>query len=390
MALALADLTKPMTTDEVKASIYKILGLLGVPTTSWKPGAVARAIISCIAVVLSAFTALMAEIAKSGFLELAEKDWLTLVAKHVFGVDRIEASFATGVVTLVNSGGGIYPLGVGDLVISNPTSKRTYTNTAPISLGAGATLTGVAVQAQEVGSGSTSAPNTITQLETSLLGVTVTNPDSVIGLDAETDPALRTRCLERLSSLSPNGPRGAYAYFAKIAKRASGETIGVTRVRVSANSSTGQVSVLVATATGAITGDVDDPDTDLGAINKAIQENVVPDGITATIASATALSIAVTYEVWIYSTSALTAGELQALIATKLTDFMSTQPIAGNIIAPASGKVFHDAIRTAIGATRPEIFHVAVTVPAADTTVAGTEVPVLGAVTCTAVNVVTL
>lgn len=389
MALTLDQLTTPMTPDEVKASIYAVLATVGTNTTSWKPGAVARTIIAGVSIVLAAFSTLMALIAKSGFLELAEGEWLTLVARHVFGVEREEETFAAGPCTISNSGGGVFDFDPGDLIVRNSSTDKTYYNTASIHLGSGQTGLTIAVQAFEAGSASSSNPTDIDEVVTNAIGVTVTNATAIVGLDAELDPVLRLRCLEKRSSLSPNGPRDAYAFFARGAKRADGSSIGVTRVRVTKSSSTGQVTVTVATATGGVTGDVDDPDTDLGAIDEAIQLNVVPDAVTATVQSATALVIPVTYEVWIYSTASMTTQQVKDAIAAKLTSFMTTQPIAGNIIAPATGKVFLDAIRTAIGATRPEIFHVAVTVPGGDTDVAATEVPVLGTVTCTAVNMVT-
>lgn len=390
MALpSLAALTTPLTTAEVKASIYDILERLGVPTTSWKNVAVARAIIAAVSVVLAAFTVLMAEIAKSGFLELAQGDWLTLTAKYVYGVDRIEATFATGEVTVNNTAGGVFSFDPGDVVFSKTGSAKTYTNTDAFTLAALQTGVVVEIQALEQGADSTAPPNTITSLETTLLGVTVSNAVSVVGLDAENDAALRLRCYEKLSSLSPNGPRGAYAFFAKGATREDGSTIGVTRVRVTPDSDEGIVTVTVATATGAITGDVDDEGTDLGAVNLAIQTNVVPDGVTATIQSATALAIPVTYEIWIYTAASLTALELEELIETRLTEFMAGQPVAGNAIPPAvTGKVFHSAIVAAIGSVRDEIFQVQVTAPAGDVTVGATQVPVLGTVTPTAIHLV--
>ena len=39
------DLMQPITVVHAKASIYQVLEQLGVPTTSWKPGAVVRAVV---------------------------------------------------------------------------------------------------------------------------------------------------------------------------------------------------------------------------------------------------------------------------------------------------------------------------------------------------------
>ncbi len=127
---------------------------------------------------------------------------------------------ATGEVTLANSGGGVYNLGVGDLIITNPTTQKAYRNTDALSVGVASSTTTVAIEAVEVGSASTSAPNTITALTTTMLGVTCTNATAVVGVDEETDEDLRVRCREKLSALSPDGPKAAFSYFARVATRA--------------------------------------------------------------------------------------------------------------------------------------------------------------------------
>lgn len=387
MAISLDDLTTPMTVDEITQSIYSVLAAVGVNTTTWKPGAVVRTIIAAVAVVMAAFTVLTSLIAKSGWLELAEGDWLTLVARHVFGVERQTATFATGEITLVNGGGGVFgPFAIGDAVFKNTTTGKTYRNAAGFSLGALGTVT-VAIQAVEAGSASTSGPTAIDALVTTMLSVTVSNAASVVGLDDESDPSLRTRCLEKRSSLSPNGPRDAYAFFARAAVRTTdGSSVGVTRVRVTAVSSTGNVTVTVANATGAVSGTAGNPATDLGAVDQTIKLNVVPDGITETTQSATPQTIGLGYDLWIYADANLSDAAIQALVATKWATFMTTQPIGGNVISPAPGKVFVDAIRAAIGSVRPEIFHVVVSAPGADVVLADTDVPLPGTITTQAIH----
>ena len=149
---SLVDLVLPLTRAQVQSSIYDVLGRLGVNTTTWKPGAVVRAMITGSSVVLSAFSVLQAQIVRSGWLELAEKDWLTLTAWYVFHVERFPATFATGNVTLSNTGGGVYGIDPDDLIVGNPDTQAEYRNTATFTLGAGATLT-LPVRASEAGAG---------------------------------------------------------------------------------------------------------------------------------------------------------------------------------------------------------------------------------------------
>lgn len=390
----LDDLTTPLTVDEAKSSIYGVLAAIGVETTTWKAGAWPRTVITGVAIALVAFSELNAKIARQGFLELADADWLTLKARHDYNVERDEATFATGKVTLVNSSGGIYNLDPDDLILSNPTTGKTYRNTQAIALGAMATLTDVPIQAEEAGAASSSAPNTITGFVTPLNGVTATNPAAVVGNDAQEDPELRTECLEKLGSLSPFGPWDAYTFAAKNAKRADGTAIGVTRVRTKKDGF-GNVTIYVATATGAVSGTVGDTSTDLGAVDDAIQRNAAPLAVTANTVSATAKTIAVTYQVWIYNTAGLTDQQVKDAVAASLTAFMSNEPIGGDVLGVDPGKVFQSAIAAAIAAARQPadsltalpIFRVSVTTPAGDTTLGEGEVPALGAVTATVTQV---
>jgi phage-related baseplate assembly protein len=381
---SLAQLTTPLTRAEVEGKIYDVLAAVGTNTTSWKPGAVVRTMISACSIILSAFSELTALIARGGYLELASGPWLTLVAWYVYAVERQFATYAAGEVTLVNAGGGIFILDAGDLVVANPDTGKQYRNVEAISLGALGTLT-VAVVALEAGSSSTSAPHTVVTFITPLLGVTVDNAVSIVGSDDEEDPALRARCSEKLGSLSPMGPWDAYSYAARNATRLDGAVIGVTRVRT-VKDGFGNVTTYVATATGEVSGTVDDLDTDLGCVDDAIQKKAAPLAVNAWVVSATPLAIAVSYRVWMYNTSGLTEAEIAETIALRLVEFMSGQPIGGNVVSADPGKVFVDAIRTAIGSTFPQIFHVVVEVPAADVVLAINQVPTLGTVTPLAIT----
>ncbi len=375
--MTLDELTEPLTVDEAKTAIYDALEAVGVDTTTWKPGAPTRTIIAGVAIVLAAFSRLQADIAKSGFLDTAAGDWLTLVAKYVYGVERDTGSFATGTVTLTNSGGGVYPVDPDDLVFLNSSSGKTYRNTAPFTVGAMSTLD-VSVRADEIGSASNATATEIDTLVTTLIGVTVTNDAAILGNDAETDEALRTRCREKLGSLSPNGAKDAYAYFARTTKGADGESLGVTRVKA-VGTGTGLVEVYIATDSGEVTGDANDPETPLGAINAAIQLNVVPLAVTATVASATPKEIDVNYDVWLKDTVGYDEDEAEELINDALAEYFASVPIGGEVISPAAGKVYKSAITAVIGGVFPDhVVRVDVDVPLADVAIDEDEAPVMG------------
>lgn len=377
------DLTTPLTREEVQAKIYDVIGILGTRTTSWKPGAIARTIITAASAVLASFSKLTALIARSGFLELAEGRWLALVAWYVYGVEKEYATFADGEVTLTNSGGGIYDLDPGDLILANPDTGKQYRNTSPLTIGALATVT-IPIAAIEAGSASSSAPGAIVELVTPLLGVACTNALAVVGRDDETDPALRARCSEKLGALSPFGPWDAYSYAARNAVRGDASPIGVTRIRTTKDGY-GNVVTYVATASGAVTGVADDLTTDLGCVDDAIQRKAAPLAVTATVVSATPVPIDVSYRLWMYNTSGLTLAQIETAIALKLATFLAGQPVGGNVISGGPGTVYLDAMRTAIAAL-PQVFHVEIVTPAADVLLSDADVPVLGTVTPVAIT----
>jgi len=381
-------LVTPMTVEEAKTAIYDALAARGVSTTDWKLGAVMRTLIAALAIVIAALSSMQAAIAKLGFLEYASGSWLTMVARYVYGVERTAATFAAGTLTFDNLGGGVFSGVAGDLVVSSSVNGKEYRNTASYTIGALATGVEIAFEAVEAGSSSSAAVGTIDTLVSVLSGVTVTNAADLVGTDEEEDAALRLRCSESLGALSPNGPRDAYAYFARSATKDDGTSAGVTRVRVVPDG-TGTVDVYVASASGAIAGTIGDTTTALGAVDDAIQTNVVPLCVTANIASVTTVSMPVTYEIWVRSTIGLTGAEVQTAISDALTSFVSTHPIGGEIIS-GSGYVYVDAIKACIAESLPAgaVVKLTITAPAADVALTASQVATLGTVTPTAVHFV--
>lgn len=376
---SIEQLVKPVTTEEAKTSIYNVLAVLGVSTTSWQPGAIVRAMIAAVAIIIAFVSRVISQIAKGGFLEYSSGSWLTLLAKHVYGVERVQATYASGEVTLTNTGGGVYVLGADDLILTNLDTGKNYRNTAGFTLNALDDVT-ISIAAVEAGSDSTSVAGAITGFVTPLLGVTAANALAVVGEDEETDSALKTRCLEKLGALSPNGPSDAYSYVAKGAKAADGTLINVTRTRSDPDGD-GNIDLYVATASGAVTGTSGDASTDLGAVALAIQTSAVPLCVTCNVYSATPVTINVAGDIYMYNTSGRTNAEVQAEAESALATFMSTQPIGGNVIGVSTGKVYLNRLEAEIVRSLPgEIFQVTLTSPAADVELGVNEVPVLGSV----------
>jgi hypothetical protein len=385
MSYSIDDLTTPVTKEEAQLSIFEGLAALGVNTTNWKPGAVVRTIIFIVSILFAAASNLIADIARSAFLEYAVGSWLTFVARFVYNVERQEATFGTGTLRLTNVGGGDYTLQPGELVVRNPDTDKTYTNTLLIELGPGSelspTIVDAQIVAQESGSKSTATIGKIRELVTAFPNVSCENTTSVVGLDAEEDPTLRQRCRDKLGARSVNGPSDAYAYVARSAKRSDGTPIAAFRLRFKKDGK-GNAYIYMAGANGFVSGDPENDTTDLGVINDQIQRQVAPLGFTAHSLSATPRALNVDCQIYMLDTSGLTPAQVAALAEKALADYLARSPIGGFVIDGQPGRIYLDDLKGVIKSVRPEIFHVVFSTPAADTDMAYADAAALGTFAC--------
>jgi hypothetical protein len=389
MSEALEDLTTPMTVAEMRKSIYDVMAIIGVVTTDWKPGAVTRTIVTACAIMLASLTALIALIARSGFLTLSAGAWKHLVARYQYGVEPLEATFATGPVRFTNTAGGVYVWDDPDDVTVETADGRQYRNTAPFTVPAFGTVT-ANFRANEAGSASTAFIGEIIRAVNPMAGVNVTNTIALVGQDAEEDAALEARCLDKQDSLSPNGPADAYAYIARSAKRADGSAIGVTRLRA-IKDTFGNIDWYFGTPAGGVSGTVGDLTTDLGIIDELIQTQCGPLGVTPRCHSATALPIDVYYVAHLYNTPGVTEAQIKAAIRASLLLFFAKQPVGGNRAASV-GSIWRSEIGAAISNTmvagqKLPIYRVDIIAPSLSNTIAAIgEAPVLGLVTATIIQ----
>ena len=361
----LSDLTREVTADEAKSTLYAVCTALGLPTTGWLSGAVVRTIIAVVAVVVAGISRVIVQIAKGRYRTLAEGDWLTLLAQDEYGIERIGAEFATGTVRLTKTGGAVYELEPGDVILKHKTLEVFYTNRDHISL-VGNTPVDAVFVAREAGTGSNASVGDITILTTTLLGVTVTNTTVFRGRDGESDAELRARCASVFASLSPAGPADAYLYTAKKA-RLNGILIGVDRVLVRRLASS-YVQVVLAKSTGELDA------SELAQVTTDIQ-SVTPLGVDSSAISATALPTNVRYTAYAYPSNQ-SAADIKTKIEAALRAWIQSRPIGGD-----KGYLWADVIRSVVLNADPSIYHVALTAPAADIVMDATSVAIPGDIT---------
>lgn len=346
--LTLTDLFTPLTEAQVFETFLATLETSGVPARSWRTGGVYRNILRIVARSYSGLTTVMSEFAKAGFLDSASGGWLTLLARYVYGVERRAATFATGRVLFTNIGGGVYTNAAGTVTVLWPGTKKAYVTTAALTLLTPGATQLVNVQAVEEGSASSAAPGLIDTLETQLLGVTVTNPLSVVGSDAQDDESLQQLCRDKLAALSLRGPRGAYGYAVGVAKRVDGTPVNINRYAATRNETTGVVTVHVASPSGAPVVD------DLAAVADSIEVWARPDTVTAVVAAATPVAFARTLTVWAKSAAGVSAAGIAADVDAALVALVAAYEIGGLTKPPsAQGYLYATNIEgTAKGANR--------------------------------------
>jgi phage-related baseplate assembly protein len=379
--LTLSDLL----TRETRASIYakglSIATSLGLPVTSWTAGDPTRSLYHFASEVLETLETVAYAYVGSAFLDFSEGAWLTLLARQVYNVDRVEATVASCQVRLTNAKGGVYTFGIGDVRVKSSTSGATYRNTSggTLTSGPGSTLT-LDFEADVAGSDSSSGLAEIDEMVTVYPGVTAENITVAVGIDEESDQALRERCRDKLGSLSPNGPRDAYSFVA-LSPMLTGTT-EVTRSRVYPDSDTGDVLQYIAGASGAVGSGV------VSAVTDAIVRWATPWCVTPTVLSATAVPVDVTAAVWVYAEDGREAEDIEDAAETLLEQMIARRPIGGDIIPPATtGALYMSLIKATIRGVSEYAFRVDLSAPAANVALTNGQVATLGAVTIT-VNVV--
>lgn len=332
MTIAITDLLQSQTATQVRTTMVNALVTLGIPADKWRPGGSLSVMLTVIATVYSQFTVLMAQAIGSGFLETASGGWLTLLAYYVYGVTRPPATFASGAITLTNTG-GVQNYGIGQVVFKDSTSGQTYTNTQAVSLGPNASQT-VTIQCTTAGAAGSAPPGEIDTLVTQMLGVTVSNAAAVVGQDALDDPSLRILCQNKLGALSVRGPRSAYAYAISVAVNAvTGAPVNINRQSISRSSHTGTVTIVVASPAG-----VPDPN-DVTGVENSIEQGVPnlsppfsgarPDCVTVDVSAATGVNYTPTLTVYALAAPGLASSDVATQVAAAITSYLSTYPVGG-------------------------------------------------------------
>jgi len=350
--LTITQLLTPLTSAQVRAKFVSMLNTLGIPADQWRQGGTLSTMLTIVSMTYANFTQIIVDAIGSQFLGTATGDWLTLLAQYVYNVQRAQATFAAGSVTLTNAGGGVFNFNPGGITVQNLRTGKTYTNTVAVFLGSLSTLT-TTFQAVTAGSASNANPGDITVLVTQMLGVSVTNTAAFVGLDTQSDASLVATCQAKLGSLTNGGPSNAYQYAVDVAVDSiSGAPVNVNRRNVHTQPLTGVVNVIVASPSGSVTS------TNITGIINSIVALAVPDAVTFFVQSANPVSYSPTVTVWAEGLPGISASALQTQINTAISNYISNYPIGGLAKAAGASKLWATGLSGAVEEVSSAIFAV--------------------------------
>lgn len=374
MPLAITDVITLSTADEIEAEILSICVTKELPVTSWQSGSVIRTIIRILSESIALKGQLDVEASKGGLGDLASPEWAKVWADALYDVQYGTAEAATGLINAVNATNTNYDFDAGELIVANKINGKTYRNQAVISVPANDSLDDIAISSDEIGTVADAAPGDIIVVVNGLTGLTVTNPEAVLGSDEETTEALVRRARAKFSTLSPNGVKGAYDFVVQTPELCPTSS-RITRSRTIADALTGLVSVYIANADGAPSG------ADVDIAQTAIDFWSEPWCVGATAIAAAELVVDVSYQVWLKTS--LTTAQVESYVSIALANHFASIPVGGVIIPPDSGSIYLERIEYVIHGSVSGVERVLITLPTDDLVLTPNQVPVLGTVTAT-------
>lgn len=371
----LANIIVATTRDAIYSTMLSIASALGLSTETWIAGDPTRTLFDATSRMQAAHEAGVVAAIKSGFITLAKGQSKTLAAKYIYNVDRVGATYADCTVRLTNAGSLPYTWDPNDLIAVDPVTGATFRNSTGGTLLGGGTLD-LTFVAESSGTKSNAGVGDVNALVTPIAKIAIANTTAASAFDEESDEALEARCLAKLGSLSPNGPSDAYHYVATTPElTGNSET---SRTRVVGDSTTGSVTVFIASASGGVTVEARD------AVEDAIETWATPLTINVSVERAEERPIPITYALWVYDSIGKTTAEIEQDVEGALLSAFALRPIGGD-----DGIIYREFILAAIlQAVAPHGYRVTLTLPAGNTTLTDGQVATVGTITVDAINLV--
>lgn len=295
--MTLAELRRLKSAAEWRQRILGDLAGAGFPVTSWLAGSVVRTLIEVYSAALVDIQRATVAIANAGVLSDVSNDWLTVIARNFYNIERLPATFVEGVVT-VTAGVGVGPYTLEEFIVGiqgdGDADAVRYRATETKTLNPGQTIR-LAVKAESPGARYNRANGAINFAFTPLPGVTVSNPpgsngtwQTRTGNEEEPDSRLRARCVARWATLSASWTDAAVIFHTLSATNLDSTPAGASRARIVYGSGQGDYRVVISSDSGPVSSDIvaavqsyldaRKPITDRPAVESAVAANVAVAG----------------------------------------------------------------------------------------------------------------
>jgi Baseplate J-like protein len=358
--IPIAALLAPPTSAQIRSQMVNALVALGIPANQWRQGGTASTLLTIVANTFGMFATLVSNALGAAFLTAGPGGpWLVLLAYYVYGVTAQQSTFANGTIALANTGGGSFSFAAGTASFLNSTTGITYVNTSPFTVAPLAPSTLVPVQATTAGSVGTSpagaGAGTIDTIVSSMQGVTVSTPAPIVGLDADSNATIITKCLAAIANRSYKGPSGAYlAAVFNATNSVTGLPVNINRIQLVLDPSTGDITVYVASPGGVPI------DTDVIGCQTSVTNTAQPMGITATVVACSLAAFASTITVWATGAGGGTADStIQSEVEAALIAYTEAYPIGGLVKPPSTvGYLYASALEGVAKGADPLIYAV--------------------------------
>lgn len=377
-AVTVSQATATRTQAQILASMYTAADALGVDVVGVQAERLFRALFEMEATAKLAEVDIRVAVAMSGFLDSSAADWLTLLAKGIFTLDRTPATRAIRACRVNAS--GITPsatVQAKQLLIQTIVGSRAirWRNVNDIAYVTGQTLGPFLFEAVDVGtSGNVPGGATFTPVLT-IAGLRILDDGfgdngTQAAVDTETDAHLRARCKAQWPATALWGTRLAFARYIQEAFDAGGVSNTVTRFQLDdANpNGPGSYDIYLANSLGPATAN--ETSRVQGYFDLIEKSGSGPVRVFAAVAKNIALSIQLKGSADTTSATAL----LNAMLATVSLGGVVYYSEIGGTLQPTPGGV---------SAAMPGLYDLVISSPLTNTTLAIYEVPVWSPISIT-------
>ena len=322
------DILVAKSRDTLITEILAVLAADGCPVTAWQTGNPLRSLLRADATALADLRTLVGLIGAAAFLDDAEGDWLTLLARSKFDVTRTAGVACIGRVSVsVASGAGPYTITAGGLLVSDGARRWRSTNTTSVTITSAAPVT-IEVQAEAAGTAYNVANGAITTVVSpAYAGVSVTNPAisggpwyTTAGAAEESDASLRQRCRDRWGTLGRGAGDTAYRYWARTGHAYAAQ---VTRASVVWGPGDGTLTIYIAGPSSAIS------DAGIVAEVQSWVNTNKPGTDTPTVTAAAGVTVTITGIITVRTASDSTAN--RALATDAIAAYFATLGIGDDV-----------------------------------------------------------